>query len=189
MFSLPDRLRPWHGVLVTVFCLVTGAAVRDVDTTAGLGPEAIYVPVMQGLLAAVVFQFTVGSVWGYVVEYREHGGGWTDNTLLAPFALAVLAGLTGTAVWLTYGMPVAGDLQALAVAALGSFLWAAFWGFVLSVVVVNLAAQLLKGYSDATDGRDGVTDDDEAVDTTDGDTHSRERDGGRASERDPERAQ
>ena len=189
MFSLPDRLRPWHGLLTAVFCFVAGAAVRDLDTTAGLGPEAIYVPVAQGLFAVLVFQFTVGSVWGYVVEYRKHGGGWTDNTLLASVALAVLAGLAGTAVWLTGPGGRTTDPQALAVSALGSFLWASFWGFVLSVVVVNLAAQLMKGYSDAADGGDGATDSDDTVDAADSDTQYRKRGDGRASEPERDRAQ
>ena len=150
--SVDDHIRPWHGLMFAAFCLGAGLAVREVDTTAGLGPEAVFLPVMQGLLAVVAFQFTVGSVWSYAVEYRNHGGDWTDHTLLAPFALAVFGGLAAVAVGFANSAFTAVGFRDTAVAVLGTFLTGAFWTFVLAAVVVNLAAQALAGYTDATKG-------------------------------------
>lgn len=164
--SIDDHIRPWHGLMFAAFCLGAGLAARDLDTTAGLGPEAVFLPAMQGLLAVVVFQFTVGNVWSYAVEYRNQGGDWTDHTLLAPFVLAGFGGLAAVAAALTGPGFLATGFRDTVVAVLGTFLTGAFWTFVLAVVVVNLAAQVLAGYTNATGGEGGdePTDAEHAVD-------------------------
>ncbi|AXG08059.1 hypothetical protein DU500_06475 [Haloplanus rubicundus] len=89
--------------------------------------------VLSGLLGLVVFQFTVGNVWGYAVEYHNAGGEWTDLPFLAPF---VTAGVAGVGVAARTGS-----------AGLGA--WTAFWAFVVVAAVVALGVWFVAGYRGA----------------------------------------
>lgn len=128
---LADRLRPWHGLMAGAF--LVGAAVSLARADA-YSPSAAFLAVLTGLFAVVVFQFTVGNVWAYAVEYVNAGGQWTDPPFLAPFAVA--AGL-GTLTLVT-----AGDLALAA--------WVAFWVFVLAAAAVAVGAWVLVGYREST---------------------------------------
>ncbi|SEO97656.1 hypothetical protein SAMN04487948_109108 [Halogranum amylolyticum] len=125
--SLQTRLRPWHAVLVAVFLVGTGLSLfRAGDYAFADWFEAV----VSGLLALLVFQFTVGNLWGYAVEYYNAGGEWTDPVFLAPFAVATLVGIA-VGVW----------SESLATAA-----WGAFWVFVVAAGVVAAGAWFVVGY-------------------------------------------
>jgi hypothetical protein len=94
---------------------------------------AVLRAVLSGLLGLVLFQFTVGNVWGYAVEYHNAGGAWTDPPFLAPF---LAAGVGGTVVAVRTGS-----------AGLGA--WVAFWAFVVVAAVVALGAWFVAGYRGA----------------------------------------
>ncbi len=130
--SLHDRLRPWHGVMLAVFLLGAGLSlVRN----GALTTRTVSLALLSGLFGLVVFQFTVGNVWGYAVEYYNEGGQWTDLPFLVPF---VAAGLAGAAVALRF--------ESLAVGA-----WTAFWTFVVVAGLVAIAAWVAVGYRDVAE--------------------------------------
>ena len=81
--GLRDRLRPFHGLVALVFLLGTGASLwrRTGDPTA-VGPFVVLLAVTEGLLALVLFRFTVGTVWAYVVEYLNAGGSAGDPKVM-----------------------------------------------------------------------------------------------------------
>jgi hypothetical protein len=120
--------------MLAVFLVGAGTSLARQDlTTAGLGPEAFFIPVINGLMALVVFQFTVGNVWGYAVEYYNAGGHWTDLPFVTPFAVAILAALA-----------VVSTTGNWALAA-----WAAFWLFIVVAGVVAVAVSFAAGYRDS----------------------------------------
>ena len=125
--SLRDRLRPWHALMVAAFVVGSGLSLfRAGDYAFG----ALFEAVVSGLFAVVVFQFTVGNLWGYAVEYRNAGGRWTDPVFVAPFAVAlVLAALV--AVWT--GEAVAGA-------------WAGFWVFAVAAALLAVSVSFVAGY-------------------------------------------
>jgi hypothetical protein len=125
--ALRDRLRPWHGVMLVVFAVGTSISLLRAGTAT---VETTLRAVLAGLLGLVVFQFTVGNVWGYAVEYHNAGGEWTDPPFLAPF---VAAGVAGGGVAVRTGS-----------AGLGA--WVAFWAFVVVAAVVALGAWFVAGY-------------------------------------------
>jgi len=127
---LSDRLRPWHGVMLVVFVAGTGIALLRAGTVTG---DTVLRAVLAGLFGLVVFQFTVGNVWGYAVEYYNAGGSWTDLPFLTPF---VAAGVAGVALGVHTG--------SVAAAA-----WVAFWAFVVVAAVVALGAWFVAGYREA----------------------------------------
>ena len=126
--ALRDRLRPWHGVMLAVFAVGTSISLLRAGIVT---VETALRAVLSGLLGLVVFQFTVGNVWGYAVEYHNAGGAWTDPPFLAPF---VAAGVAGVAV-------------RTGSAGLGA--WVAFWAFVVVAAVVALGAWFVAGYRGA----------------------------------------
>jgi hypothetical protein len=125
--QLRERLRPWHGVMLVVF--VVGASL-SLQRAGGVTGETVVRAVLSGLLGLVIFQFTVGNVWGYAVEYYNAGGSWTDLPFLTPFAVAGVAGVA-TAVY---------------TGSVGAGAWVAFWAFVVVAAVVALAAWVAAGY-------------------------------------------
>jgi hypothetical protein len=128
--ALRNRLRPWHGVMLVVFLAGLSVSLTRVDTvTTATAMRAV----LSGLLGLVVFQFTVGNVWGYAVEYHNAGGEWTDPPFLAPF---VAAGVTGVGVAVRTGSAGVGA-------------WVAFWAFVVVAAVVALGAWVVAGYREA----------------------------------------
>jgi len=128
--ALRDRLRPWHGVMLVVFLVGSSVSLTRADavTTA-----TVMRAVLSGLLGLLVFQFTVGNIWGYAVEYHNAGGEWSDLPFLVPF---VAAGVAGVGVVVRTGS-----------AGLGA--WVAFWAFVIVAAVVALGAWFLAGYRGA----------------------------------------
>ena len=132
--ALRDRLRPWHALMLVVFLVGTAVSLLRADAvTAG----AVLRAVLAGLFGLVLFQFTVGSVWGYAVEYYNAGGSWTDLPFLTPF---VAAGVAGVAVAVRFD-------------SVGVGAWAAFWVFVIVAAVVALGAWFVAGYREATPGQ------------------------------------
>lgn len=128
--SLQNRLRPWHALMLAVFLAAGGLTLARADAvTTTTGFEAV----LYGLLAVVLFQFTVGNVWSYAVEYRNAGGRWTDAPFLAPFVVAAVAGATVLA----------------SSGSLGAAAWTAFWGFVVAAAVTAVVVWLAVGYRDA----------------------------------------
>jgi len=127
---LRDRLRPWHGVMLIV--LLAGIAV-SLSRAETLTRDALFRAVLSGLFGLVIFQFTVGNVWGYAVEYYNTGGEWTDWPFLLPF---VSAAVGGVAAGFYVGDPVAGAFTA-------------FWVFVFVAAVVAVGSWLLVGYREA----------------------------------------
>jgi len=128
--ALRDRLRPWHGVMLAVFLAGSSISLTRTDTvTTATAMRAV----LSGLLGLVVFQFTVGNVWGYAVEYHNTGGEWTDLPFLAPF---VAAG-------------VAGAVVAVRTGSAGLSAWVAFWAFVIVAAAVALGTWFLAGYRGA----------------------------------------
>jgi hypothetical protein len=98
-----------------------------------LKPLPVLTAVIGGLFGLVVFQFTVGNLWAYAVEYHNAGGSWTDPPFVAPFAVAVVAG-AATYVFLA-------DAAAAA--------WAAFWTFAVAAGVVAVVVNAAAGYREA----------------------------------------
>jgi len=124
--ALRDRLRPWHGVMLVVFVAGTGVALLRIGTVTS---DSALRAVLAGLFGLVIFQFTVGNVWGYAVEYHNAGGSWTDVPFLTPFVAGVAAGVyTGS---------------------VGVGLWVAFWAFVIVAAGVAVAAWVVAGYREA----------------------------------------
>jgi hypothetical protein len=131
-----DRFRPWYVLLGVVFLAASAWSIRD--ATSPLSLPALLYATLEGLLWTVGFQFTVGAVWAYAVEYRAAGGDWTDAPFVAPFVVAVLAGAAAVAA-------AGGDrTQAVAVAA-----WAGFWAFVVAVAVLAVLVWVARGYREA----------------------------------------
>ncbi|SFR55070.1 hypothetical protein [Halogeometricum limi] len=126
---LQHRLRPWHAVMLAVFLAGAAFSLRDGD----YAPFRVLAAVVAGLFTLVLFQFTVGNLWAYAVEYHNAGGSWTDAPFLAPFAAGGGAG----AVTLFY------------TDSLGAAAWAAFWTFAVVAAVVAGAAWFLAGYRDS----------------------------------------
>ncbi|WP_251329560.1 hypothetical protein [Haloplanus pelagicus] len=127
---LRDRRRPWHGLMVLVLVAGMGVSLSragTVTTRTAVGA------LVSGLFGLVIFQFTVGNVWGYAVEYHNAGGSWTDLPFLTPFGLAGLAGV------------VAGVWSGRA----GLALWVAFWIFVIVAAAVAVGVWVLAGYRNA----------------------------------------
>lgn len=106
---------------------------RRAGDPAGLGYLTVLAAVTEGLLALVVFRFTVGNVWAYVVEYLNAGGSVTDAPLVLPF---VAAGVVGAVAGLVEGV--------------GAAAWTAFWGFVVAAGVVTVGAWVRTGYREAS---------------------------------------
>jgi hypothetical protein len=125
--ALRDRLRPWHALMIVVLLAGAGVYLMRVDT---ITRRTALRALVSGLLGVVLFQFTVGNVWGYAVEYRNVGGSWTDLPFLAPF---VVAGITGVASGVWTGSPGAGA-------------WVAFGVFVVCAAVTALGTWVLVGY-------------------------------------------
>jgi len=128
--ALRHRLRPWHALMLAVFLVGTAVSLLRADAPTG---GAVLRAVLAGLLGLVLFQFTVGNVWGYAVEYRNAGGSWTDLPFLTPF---VAAGAAGVGVALRFDSAGVGA-------------WAAFWVFVIVAAVVALGAWFVAGYREA----------------------------------------
>ena len=142
--SLRDRLRPdfrpWHGLMAAVFVVGAASSVARNDLLAAeIGPETLFLPVIEGLLGVVVFQFTVGNVWGYAVEYYNAGGQWSDPVFLAPFVVTAAAGVAA--------FVVVGDAVTAAAVA--------FWTFVLAAAVLAVTVQVAVGYRAAGRGTTG----------------------------------
>ena len=117
--------------MLAVFLVGFAASVWRDDP--GSGPELL-VPVLNGLFAVVVFQFTVGTVRAYAVEYRNAGGQWRDLPFLAP---VVAAALSGVAVLAATNSP-------------GTAAWSAFWAFVVVAAVTAVVVRVVVGYRDAS---------------------------------------
>ena len=128
--ALRDRLRPWHALMVVVFLVGTAVVLLRVER---LTTRSVLGAVLSGLFGLFVFQLTLGSVWGYAVEYHNAGGEWTDPPFLAPF---VAAGVTGVGVAVRTGSAGVGA-------------WVAFWAFVVVAAVVALGAWVVAGYREA----------------------------------------
>ncbi|ELZ78438.1 hypothetical protein C455_12163 [Haloferax larsenii JCM 13917] len=132
--SLQHRLRewfrPWYALVFAVFVAGTAWSLRGQP----LGLSSILIAVTGGLLGAVVFQFTVGSVWAYIVEYANAGGRWTDGPFLAPFTIGIATG----AVTYVYD------------ASVGAAAWAAFWSFAVSAAALAVIAQFYAGYRESS---------------------------------------
>jgi hypothetical protein len=129
--SVRSRLRPFHALLAAVVVCGTAASLWRVRPA--FGPVVVLVAVAQGLLAAIVVQFTVGAVWDYLRAYRDAGGELTEAPVFAPVACAVG---TAVGVYATTGRP-------------GSAAWTAFWAFVVVAAVAALAVQVRVGYERA----------------------------------------
>ncbi|MFB6196317.1 MAG: hypothetical protein ABEI80_09105 [Haloplanus sp.] len=110
-----------------VFVVGTSMTLQRAGSVTG---DAVVRAVLSGLLGLVIFQFTVGNVWGYAVEYHNAGGSWTDLPFLTPFAVAGVAGVA-TAVY---------------TGSVGVGAWVAFWAFVVVAAVVALGAWFVAGY-------------------------------------------
>jgi len=128
--ALRDRLRPWHALMLAVFVVGTAISLLRAGTVTG---DTVLRAVLSALFGLVIFQFTVGSVWGYAVEYANAGGQWTDLPFLVPF---VVAGIAGVAVGVRSG-------------SVGLGAWVAFWAFVIVAAVVALGAWFAAGYREA----------------------------------------
>jgi len=125
--ALRDHLRPWHALMVVVLLTGTGVSLLRADAVT---QRAAFRALLSGLVGLVLFQFTVGNVWGYAVEYHNAGGEWTDLPFLTPFVLAGLAGVAA----------------AVRTGSVGLGAWVAFWVFVFVAAAVALGAWLLTGY-------------------------------------------
>ncbi|WP_396612112.1 hypothetical protein ACH9L7_02170 [Haloferax sp. S1W] len=126
---LRNWFRPWHAVVFAVFAAGTAWSLRGKP----LELSTVLIAVAGGLFGAVVFQFTVGSVWAYIVEYANAGGKWTDGPFLVPFGI----GLTTGAVTYVYE------------ASVGAAAWAGFWAFVVSAAALAIIAQFYAGYRES----------------------------------------
>ncbi|ADQ66535.1 hypothetical protein C499_02222 [Halogeometricum borinquense DSM 11551] len=128
--SLHNRLRnglhSWNTVVFAVF--LAGTAISLHGRPLELLP--VLKSIASGVLGAILFQFTVGNVWGYAVEYRNTGGSVTDRRFLAPFVVAIAAG----AVTYAYN------------ATLDAAVWTAFWAFTIMMVLLALGIRFADGY-------------------------------------------
>jgi nicotinamide riboside transporter PnuC len=130
---LRDRLRPFHAVMAAVLCLGVAASLwRRAGDPATLGYLTVLVALTEGLLALLLFRFTVGNVWAYVVEYLNAGGSVTDPPVALPF---VAAGVVGVGTGLAAGV--------------GAAAWAAFWAFVVAAGLVTVGVWVRVGYREA----------------------------------------
>ena len=130
--SLQDRLRPWHGLMLAVFLVGAGVSlVRDGMITG----DTVLFATLTGLFGLVLFQFTVGNVWAYAVEYRNAGGRWSDLPFLTPFVFGLLWGLVAF---------VTTD-------SVGAAAWAAFWGFAVVAALTAVAVWLAVGYRESSE--------------------------------------
>ena len=128
--ALRERLRPWHALMLAVFLVGTTVSLLRADTvTTGSAMRAV----LSGLFGLVLFQFTVGNVWGYAVEYYNAGGSWTDVPFLTPFVVAAGTGVAA----------------AVRTGSVGLGAWVAFWAFVIVAAVVALSAWFVAGYREA----------------------------------------
>jgi hypothetical protein len=114
-----------------VFLLGTAASLWRADGTSG--PLLVLGAVLQGLFGLVIFQFTVGNVWAYAVEYVNAGGQWTDLPFVAPFAVAGLAAVATHRLTTNLGVAV----------------WAAFWTFAVVAGLVASVVWVAVGYRDS----------------------------------------
>lgn len=131
--ALQDRLRPWHALMLAVFAVGAGSSLlRTGIVTVGNG----FIAVLSGLFAVVIFQFTVGNVWGYAVEYYNAGGDWTDTPFLAPF---IVGGIAGIALGIRFES-----------VALGA--WVAFWMFTITAALVAVGVWFFVGYREQSQG-------------------------------------
>jgi hypothetical protein len=119
--------------MAAVLLLGTGVSLwRRAGDPAALDRLTVLVAVAEGLFALVIFRFTVGNLWAYVVEYLNAGGSVTDPPVLLPF---VVAGVVGVVAGLGAGVGVAA--------------WAAFWAFVVAAGLVTVGAWVQVGYREA----------------------------------------
>lgn len=117
--------------MLAVFAVGAGSSLLR---TGSVTVEAGFRAVLSGLFAVVVFQFTVGNVWSYAVEYHNAGGRWTDAPFLAPFAVATVTGVA---------LGVRSGNAALAA-------WTAFWAFVVAAALVAVGVWFFVGYRGST---------------------------------------
>jgi hypothetical protein len=115
-----------------VVVLVVGTAIVLLRVER-LTTRSVLGAVLSGLFGLFVFQLTVGSVWGYAVEYHNAGGEWTDLPFLTPF---VAAGLAGVVVGVRSG-------------SVGVAAWTAFWAFIVVAALVAVVAWIAAGYRGA----------------------------------------
>ncbi|AUV83965.1 hypothetical protein C2R22_11670 [Salinigranum rubrum] len=118
--------------MLAVFLLGAGLSLAR---NGALTTRTASLALLSGLFGLVVFQFTVGNVWGYAVEYYNAGGRWTDLPFLVPF---VAAGLAGAVVALRFESLAAGA-------------WTAFWTFVVVAGLVAITAWMAVGYRDVAE--------------------------------------
>ena len=135
---LSDRFRPWFLLDVAAFLFGAGSTLRRAadgfGELAALTPLAAVTAVASGLFAVAVLRFTVGTLWGYAVEYANAGGQWSD----LPFLVPVGGGLASVVIAYT----TTSDLGAAA--------WAGFWTFVVAAGVIAVAVSLAAGYGEAS---------------------------------------
>lgn len=130
--SLRDRLSPWHGLVLAVFLTAAGLSLARADA---LTVVTALTAIIYGFLALVLFQFTVGKVWAYAVEYRNAGGTWSDLPFLVPLIFG--------GVW--------GIFAFSATRSLGVAAWAAFWGFAVVAAVTAVAVWLVADYRETSE--------------------------------------
>jgi hypothetical protein len=131
-----DRFRPWY--LLDALAFLLGAV-----SPPGVRPEAMLreglfsvdslvlaTAVVSGLLGVIVLRFTLGNAWGYVVEYINAGGAWTDAPLWAPAAAGVGATTAVYAVTTNVGAAV----------------WTGFWAFAFAAFAAAVAVSFAAGY-------------------------------------------
>lgn len=136
--ALSDRLRPWHGLMLLAFLFGAGVSIARRGSAGVFALPDLFVPLLAGLFAVVVLQFTVGNVWGYAVEYVNAGGSWTDLPFLAPFVVGLLT--AGAVLLVNPGQFTAPVFVAA--------LWTGFWGFVAAAGVIAVVVWFLSGYRD-----------------------------------------
>ena len=144
--ALSDRVRPWHLLDVAAFLFGAGSSIRrtspgvgeltDLSLVAitGISLLTTVTAVASGLLAVVVLRFTVGTLWGYAVEYANAGGQWSDTPFLVPVGGGLVAVVAAYA----------------ATESLGTAAWAGFWTFVAAAGVVAVAVSFAAGYRETS---------------------------------------
>ena len=137
--SLQSRLRPWHGLMATVFVLGAGSSLLRADA---FTLRSAMLATVTGLFGVVVFQFTVGTAWASAVEYRNAGGRWTDLAFVAPFGVGLVAAAASLSV-----------APRPTLAAVASALWAGVVVFAVAMAVTSLVVQILVGYRDSQPAR------------------------------------
>ena len=139
--SLPqrihDRFRPWYllDVVAFLFGVASPPDVRPAAILRGVPPDTLVLveAAVSGLLGVVVLRFTVGTAWGYAVEYVDAGGSWTDGPLWAPAAAGAVAAVASSAATTTVGAAV----------------WTGFWVFAFVAGAAAVAVSFAAGYRDA----------------------------------------